>query len=326
MTKKKSPIVISVDVSKEKLDIYNSKTNKFSVVKNNPRAIGSWISKINETQDIEKVILEPTGGYEDNLLLQLNKNKIKSYLVHPNKLVAFKKAKGLKAKTDCIDAFCIYEYAINHEEALKPVDKAYFETKKIKELVRTRKQIQAEIQRYKNFSEHGFSSNVTKQHNKRTIRFLEKELEKLEAAIKEAIEQNKQTKRNVELLRTIDGVGIVTANSFVAGVPELGIIDSNKLASLIGVAPFNHDSGKKTGKRSICGGRADLRATLYMAALAAIKKSPKMRDVYNRIIAKGKAKKVAIVAVMRRLLRIMNAVIRDQKAYESNNGLTAQLA
>jgi len=155
---------------------------------------------------------------------------------------------------------------------------------------------------------------------------LKKELKKINTAIVNAIEEDEDKKKNVQLLKTIKGVGDVTAQTFVACVPELGKIDSNHLSSLIGVAPFNRDSGKKMGKRSICGGRADVRAVLYMAALTAIRFNARMKTVYERLVANGKAKKIAIVAVMRRLLRIMNAVVRDQMVYTPLDDLATQKA
>ena len=116
------------------------------------------------------------------------------------------------------------------------------------------------------------------------------------------------------------------ANTMMMSMPELGKTDNNRLASLVGVAPFSRDSGKKSGKRAIQGGRMEVRCVLYMAALVAVRWNPRMKAVYERLIANGKLKKVALVAVMRRLLRIMNAVVREQKPYEPENGLAAQTA
>jgi len=130
-------------------------------------------------------------------------------------------------------------------------------------------------------------------------------LQLIDIDIEKEINKDEEKRKNVKLLKSVSGVGKVVANTFVASVPELGKIDSERLASLIGVAPFNKDSGKKSGKRSISGGRADVRSVLYMAALVAIRFNDRMKAVYERLLANGKLKKVAIVAVMRRMLRII---------------------
>ena len=308
--------LVSVDVSKDKLDCYITLTKQYETIKNNARSIGSWLTRIMKSIEIDKVVLEPTGGYEDILLTQLNQKNIDTFLVHPSKVDHFKKAKGEKAKTDTIDAFQIASYAVAHESELKSVNEVYIKAKEMKELVRARRQLQGEIHRFKCYSEHKFYTSAVKVSNKRILKHLKKELSKINIAIEEAIARDEEKSRNVELLKTIKGVGPATANTFVANMPELGKIDSNQLSSLVGVAPFNQDSGKKTGKRSISGGRADVRSVLYMAALVAVRFNERMKAVYERLVAKGKPKKVALVAVMRRLLRIMNAVVRDQKEYE----------
>lgn len=315
-----------MDVAKDKLDIYIQATKAAQTIKNDVRTVGSWLKAVQKEFDIAKVVLEPTGGYEDKLLQQLDKNNINTFFIHPNKLFFFKKSKGEKAKTDYIDTVCMLDYALVHEDQLKPANKVHLAAKEIKELVRTRRQINKQMHSYRCYAEQKFYSKGAKQHNRKMIKMLKAELEKINIAIVEAIERDEEKKKNVELLKTITGIGDVTANTFVASVPELGNIDNNRLSSLIGVAPFNNDSGKNKGKRTIKGGRADVRAVLYMAALVAIKHSNRMKAVYDRIVAGGKAKKIAIVAVMRHLLRIMNAVVRDQTKYDPSNGLTAQKA
>ena len=316
MISKNSITLIGIDVAKEKLDCYNTTTEKYETIKNDARSIASWLTKTRKDFEINKVVLEPTGGYEDKLLIQLDKKGINAFFIHPNKLDHFKKARGEKAKTDNIDVFYIAEYGVANECDLKPANKAHLKTKRMKELVRARRQLKEELHRFRCYSEHEFQTSLVKKMNKHLIKTFERQLLEIESGIEEEIEKDEEKKKNVELLKTIKGVGPVTANAFVACVPELGKIDSNLLSSLIGVAPFNHDSGKMKGKRSIKGGRADVRSILYMAALVAVRFNARMQAVYDRLVANGKPKKVAIVAVMRRMLRIMNAVVRDQKVYE----------
>ena len=326
MTNQKPQTLIGIDVSKEKLDIYNSTSKEFETIKNDVRSIGDWLSRTRKRFDIHKIVLEPTGGYEDKLLQVLCAKEVDAFFVHPNNLHFYKKSKGAKAKTDQIDAFHITGYSLTHENELKPANKAHIENKKMSELVKTRRQIKEEIHRLKRHAEHQFYTKQAKQYNIRVLKMLEKELKKIEEAIEEEINKDEEKKQTVELLKTIKGVGQVTAQTFVSCMPELGKIDNNKLSSLVGVAPFNRDSGKIEGKRCIRGGRADVRSVLYMAALVAIRFNPRMKEVYERLRSRGKVAKVAIVAVMRRLLRIMNAIASDRTVYGEPTGLTAQKA
>lgn len=148
MTTQNVPTLIAIDVAKEKLDCYNTATKKYEVIKNDARSIGAWLSKTLKAFTVEKVILEPTGGYEEKVLLQLDKKNIEAFFVHPSKVHYFKKGKGENAKTDIIDAFHIAEYAIANEGELKPANKEYLEEKIMQELVRARRQILQEIHRF----------------------------------------------------------------------------------------------------------------------------------------------------------------------------------
>lgn len=326
MTKQKSQTLIGIDVSKEKLDIYNLESKKLETIKNDVRCIGSWLSRTRQHFTIDKIVLEPTGGYEEKLVQLLCEKSINTFFAHTTDVFYFKKSQGEKAKTDKIDALYIARYAQAHADKLKPINKAHMANKELAELVRTRRQIKTEIHRLKAHAEHAFHTRAVKLFNKRILKLLRKELANIEAAIEEAINKDEEKKQTVTLLKTIKGIGPVNANTMVACVPELGKIDNQKLSSLIGVAPFNQDSGKLQGKRSIQGGRADVRCVLYMAALVAIRFNPDMKAVYERLRSRGKLAKVAIVAVMRRLLRMMNAIARDRVPCKEFNDLAAQKA
>lgn len=315
MSKLASRILLAVDVSKEKLDCYNTLTKRCETIQNDSRSIGQWLAEVKRQGQIDQVVLEPTGGYEEKLLMQLEKRGIPAFFIHPNKLFYFKKGKGEQAKTDRIDAIYIALYADENRSELKPVKQVRDEEKELNELVRIRRQLNGQINRVRNYQEHSFKTSLAKKVNKKIERMLAQELKSVEWAIEQIIHRDEEKKQTVDLLKTIKGVGPVTAMTLVTALPELGHIQQNKLCSLVGVAPFNRDSGKKQGKRSIRGGRADVRSVLYMSALVATRFNTRMKEVYERLVANGKPKKVAIVAVMRRLLRIMNALVRDKKGY-----------
>jgi transposase len=154
------------------------------------------------------------------------------------------------------------------------------------------------------------------------VRWLEKELERTDRELDEAVQQSEVWRRNEELLRSVPGVGPVLARTLLAELPELGTIAHKRLASLVGVAPFNRDSGKTRGKREVWGGRASVRATLYMGALVASRHNPVLKEFYERLLAAGKPKKVALVACMRKLLSILNAVMRDRATWRCPHILT----
>ena len=307
--------LVGIDVSKNKLDIHITASDEYITIDNNSRAIGGWLSEISKRFMIDKAVFEPTGGYEDKLIQQLLKKDIKLFYVHANNLYFFKKSQSEKAKTDKIDAKYISAYAKAYESALKPIKQERAENKVLMELIKVRRHILAEIHRLRCYGEHTFYTKLAKSHNKRMLNNFRQELKTIEQAIKKQVEQDSEKHQNSQLLQTIPGVGPVTALAFVACVPELGCINHLNLSSLIGVAPFSRDSGVYEGKRKIQGGRADVRNVLYMAALVAARFNKRLKAVYDRLRSRGKPAKVAIVAVMRRLLRIMNSMVRDQCPY-----------
>lgn len=310
--------LIGVDVAKSKIDVHVSATDQVYTIANNRRSIGSWLTKTSKQFEIDKVVFEPTGGYENNLISQLIKLDIAAFYAHANHIVFFKKSHAEKAKTDPIDCRYISAFAQSNQAVLRPIKQDHMENKVLSELSKLRRQILNDIQRLKNHAEHAFFTKPAKKYNKCTLNHLKKELKKIEEEIDKEIKQDQKKAKDAQLLLSIPGVGRVTAMTCIADVPELGCIDHAKLSSLVGVAPFNRDSGKVKGRRCIYGGRAHVRKVIYMAALVATRYNPKLKEVYKNLRSRGKPAKVAIIAVARRLLRIMNAVVRDQKPYKAH--------
>jgi transposase len=284
-------------------------------IKNDSRSIGSWLKRIRNRFEITFLVLEPTGGYEQMLLSLAHKSGTKVYYIHPMKLVSFKRSCGQRAKTDKVDAYYIGLYAKMHPVEMKEILPLSAVEKSLRELLRTRRQLLLEMNRHRNYMEHKAREKVIRSYHKQALNMLSKTLLRIENSINKYFEQDELLRDKVSRLQTVKGIGEVLAKTLVAYVPELGKIRNERLSSLIGVAPFNRDSGKWVGRRHIYGGRADVRIVLYMGALSSVKHNPRLKLVYERLIGRGKPKKVAIVAVMRRLLRIANALVRDETEY-----------
>ena len=321
MSTEQKQVIIGIDVSKSKLDVYNLATHKHVVIKNEIRSIGQWLAQTRKSFEDLKIVFEHTGGYERKIKDVLLSKNIHVYNVNPNKLYNYKKCEGEKSKTDKIDAQFIAQYAESYPGQLKEIDACYKENKQLSELNVARRQAVGGLHTAKCYLEHEHLNKVVRQHYKKLKNFFTKELERIERAIKETIKADEEKNHTYELLQTIKGIGEVSAQTMIAEVPELGQLNRNKIGKLIGVAPINQDSGKQNGQRRIQGGRANVRAVLYMAALTAIKYNPQMKEIYTRLRAKGKAFKVAMVAVMRKLLCLMNAMVRDNKPWHQHNEL-----
>lgn len=319
-------MIIGIDVSKDKLDIYVQGTAEHRVITNHPRQIGEWLTQMIRQYPRLKLVFEPTGRYEKKLILLALKHNVTCFSVHPNKIFNFKKCLGNNAKTDKIDAIIIAKYAQDFPEHLKLIDNSYIEHIELKELSARRRQLKDELHRMVCRMKHDISSTEVKKSYTRMKKVLLAELKRIETVMTACIKADKDKQHKVELLQSIKGVGVVTSQMMVTEVPELGQLDKRKICKLIGVAPLNCDSGKKAGGRHIDAGRRDVRNVIYMAALVAIRHNEHMRSIYQQLRARGKLAKVAIVAIMRRLVCTMNAMLRDDKKWMSSNSLAAQKA
>jgi len=321
MEHKKTNVTIGIDVSKEKLDIFYFPTSAHKVIANNRREIGQWLRVLLKDYDVQVVALEPTGGYEKPLLEQLLKRSLNIELVHPNPLNHFQAVNREQAKTDKIASSQLARYAQcasypHHYLSLDSLD----ETKR-KELSSRIRQTKSLINQEKNRLEKPLYSPQVKKSLRRHIKYLENELRLQEKEIEALMDKNEALKSVYELIQTYKGAGKVTAQTLVLDVPELGKLSKAKISSLVGLAPINRDSGKKQGQRYIQGGRGQVRRVLYMAALVAIRHNLLARKFYERLREAGKPFKVAIVAVMRKILCTLNAMVRDNLAWKGNNKL-----
>jgi transposase len=239
-------------------------------------------------------------------------------VVNPRQARDFAKATGRLAKTDKIDAQILARFAAAIEPSPSVLPDQ--EAQALQAILTRRRQLLLMLVSEKNRLL--MAPEAVAKRIRAHIRWLEKELERIDRELEEAVQQSEVWRRNEELLRSVPGVGPVLARTLLAELPELGTITHKRLSSLVGVAPFNRDSGKIRGKREVWGGRAPVRATLYMGALVATRHNPTLKEFYERLLAAGKPKKVALVACMRKLLSILNAVMRDRAIWRGPHVLT----
>jgi transposase len=308
MHSKNSNTHIGIDVSKKELEIhcYDSKLKLPSAIANTKTGISKIISKLKKCDD-PHVVFEATGGYEKLLLVLLQSEGIKASRITPSLARNFAKAKGLLAKTESIDAQVLTDYGIQFNPRvtaqLDPV------IEEIQSLIKYRRHLNDELHRERMHLEHLLPKSVERMVKAR-MKSLKKQAEKVTDMMIALKVKSTVLDEAVKLLTNTKGVGDNSALSLLVAMPELGKISNKQAASLAGVAPFNRDSGKMRGQRTIFGGRKEIRKALYMAALVGSRYNPVLIEFYQRLLAKGKPKKLALIAVMRKLLYHLNSLMK----------------
>jgi transposase len=305
-------IYIGIDVSKAILDVYILPSKKYMQFKNNTKDIQKLVKKLSAFPHAS-IVMEATGGYEKLAAQSLFAANLHLSIINPRFIRDFAKALGKLAKTDRIDAEVIALYA---EKVQPKATMVHNENqRKLANLNARRRQIIEMITMEKNRLDK--TTPDLKKSIQRIIKALEKELESINAALAKSIQHDETFAHKSTLLNSIKGVGPVVATGVLADLPELGTLDSRQITALAGLAPYNRDSGTLRGKRTIWGGRAPVRNALYMAALVATRHNPLIKAFYERLCSKGKLKKVAIVACMRKLLIMMNAMIKHNELWHT---------
>lgn len=303
-----------IDVCKQHLDVCVGTVEKR--VANDATGWDELTAKLKAAQ-VDLVVLEATGGYERGLVCALQGASIAVARVNPRQARDFAKSMGVLAKTDQVDARTLRDFAdvlARHKDRAKYITPMLDERRQaLAELMTRRRQLVDMRVAESNHLEHAGK------HAARSIASVLKTLDKQLACIDHEIDEHmdRHFKEQRTVLDSVKGVGPVTILTLTAALPELGTLGRRQVSKLVGVAPLADDSGPRKGKRRIWGGRADVRAVLYMAALVAIKHNPAIGVFHSRLIAAGKPKKVAIVACMRKLLTILNAMLRDQSMWNA---------
>jgi transposase len=304
-------VFMGIDVSKLHLDIAVRPTNERFQTENTSEGIAQWVTQIQALRPT-LVVLEATGGWEIAVTVALAAAEIAVAVVNPRQVRDFAKFLGRLAKTDKIDAVILARFA----EAIQPEPRTLpdEQTQQLKAILVRRRQLIEMLVAEKNRL--GLTHAMIKPHLQEHIIWLEQEVADIDQDLHQRLRNSPLWREKEDLLRSVKGIGPVTATTLLAELPELGQLNRKQIAALVGVAPFNCDSGNMHGRRAIWGGRACVRNVLYMAALSACRFNPVIRTFYDHLIQAGKLKKVALVACMRKLLTILNAMLRSGKPWQ----------
>jgi transposase len=302
-----TPIFVGIDVSKAGLDVAVRPVGNREFVANDAAGIEILLQRLRELEPA-LIVLEATGGVERAVTRALASAEFPVVVINPRQVRDFAKATGQLAKTDTIDAAVLARFGEAVRPALRPLpDEVTWE---LRAVVTRRRQITEMIVAETNRLS-GASKGVRKRINAH-LRWLEAELKRADKDLDQSIRQSPIWRENEDLLRSVPGMGPVISRTLLAELPELGRLNRKQIAALVGVAPLNRDSGTLRGRRSIWGGRATVRAALYMGALVASRRNAMIQTFYRRLRNAGKAPKVALVACMRKLLTILNAMIKHK--------------
>lgn len=302
---------IGIDVSKAGLDISVVPSGEYWQEENTPSGIASLIDRLRPIL-IDRIIVEATGGYEGRLVDQLVKAGMPVCRVNPARVRRFAQGMNWLAKTDKIDAKVLAKFGEKSQPRLLQMPTEA--EKRLATLVKRRRQVLDMLVAEENRLELADDQIVIS--IKETILFLRKQLADLDDQIQKHINDDPALRKKKELLTSVPGVGKVLSSTLISQMPELGSCDRKEIAALGGLAPFNHDSGRYRGKRMIRGGRPFIRRVLYMATIVAICHNPVIKSMYERLLEAGKLKKVARVACMRKLLTILNAILKTGIAWQ----------
>lgn len=303
---------IGIDVSKDRLDIAVRPTGERFTVNNDDDGCAELRKRIAKLRrKPERIVVEPTGGYELRVVQMLATAKLPVVIVNARQIRQFAQATGRLAKTDALDADVLAHFGEAIRPEIRPIpDAAHRELEAL--VVRRRQLIEMRSaeQKRKQTAPSTVHASI-----EAVIEVLTQQIDDVDSDLDRTIRATPAWEAADERNQSTPGVGRVLSTTMTALVPELGTMNRKAIAALVGVAPMNRDSGKTEGKRTTWGGRAPVRAVLYMAALSAVRFNPVIRSLYERLLAKGKAEMVAIVACMRKLLTILNAMARDTKPW-----------
>lgn len=304
---------VGIDVSKAQLDVAVQPTGEIFALPNHAAGIAELLVRLTDFTPA-LVVLEATGGLELPVVLALQDAGVPVTILNARSVRHFAKAKGQNAKTDRIDAMLLATFAQTLKPPVRPL--ASRETRALEALLVRRRQVVNLLTVERNHL-HASRDEIVRTDIQGVIEHLEARKAALETALLQAVRQHPEMLRTFELLQSVPGVGPVLAFSMLSSLPELGSISRQKIASLVGVAPLNNDSGKSRGKRHVWGGRADVRVALYMATVAAVRCNPVIKAFFNQLVKRGKPKKLAVVACMRKLLVVLNALVSSGQPWRA---------
>ena len=297
---------VGIDVAKAQLDVAVRPTDDRWEVPHDQAGVRQLVSQLKALQPV-MVLLEASGGLEVTLVAALAAEAVPVVVVNPRQVRDFARATGKLAKTDALDAAVLAHFAEAVRPPVRPLRDA--ETQVLNSMAARRHQVMTMLVSEKNRLS-AATTVAVRPRIEAHIAWLERELDELDEGLRQTLRQSPVWREKDDLLRTVPGVGEQLSITLLAYLPELGTLDRRQIAALVGVAPFNRDSGTLRGKRTVWGGRARVRAALYMGALVASRFNPVIQDFYQRLLAAGKPKKLALTACMRKLLVILNSMLK----------------
>lgn len=304
--------VIGIDVAKEKLDIASRPEKESWTIANREEKFSSLVDKFVKISP-DLIVLEATGGLEIPVASALGAAGLPVVIINPRQIRDFAKATGKLAKTDRIDADIIAHFGESIKPEIRPLKDE--QTQELAEILTRRRQLVDMLTAEKNRLP-TVRTKIKKDIGKH-IKWLEKRIKDCEGDLEKRIKHSPIWRKQDEIVKSVPGVGPVLSLALLTGLPELGKLENRKISALVGVAPFNRDSGKYKGTRAIWGGRANVRSVLYMATLVAVRFNPVIKQFHDRLINAGKKPKVAIVASMRKLIIILNAMVKNGTTWQN---------
>jgi transposase len=304
-------VFIGIDVAQDRLDVHTLPQDAQFSCSNDPKGIKWLITRLKKEAPLV-IVMESTGGLEKDTAVALAIAGLPVAVVNPRQVRDYARGIGKLAKTDKIDAFVLASFAKTNKVKPKPIPT---ESQQIlKDLVRRRRQL-VDLRASEKNRLHRVRSQPVKNSILVVIRTLDEQIRNIDRDLGDILKNSPLWREKEELLKSFNGIGPVTARTLIALLPELGHTNRQQITALVGLAPLNRDSGKKRGKRMIEGGRSDVRNALYMAAVSALKHNQKIKSFYNRLIQAGKPVKVALTACMRKILIILNAMIKSKSSF-----------
>ncbi len=304
---------VGIDVGKSVLDIHIYELNLHWQASNDSSGIKSLLTKLRRYK-LTRVLVEATGGYERAVVEACAARELPVIVVQPIQVRQFARAQGVLAKTDKIDARIIAEFGVVMQPEIRPISSK--KVRYVRDLLARKRQLN-EIRTQELNRQHKAPKALEATH-RRFLKTIEKEIEWVNDRLQKAVASVGEWQRAHEILKSVPGIGDGVAFTLLGELPELGHLTNRKIAALCGLAPFNRDSGQLKGKRRIRGGRAPIRTVLYMAMMCAIQHNPIMNRFFNKLVAQGKHKKVALTACMRKMMTILNTMVKNDSEWCAN--------
>lgn len=304
---------VGIDIGKSMLDMCIYEVDIYTQYPNTPEGIRQLLKQLSRYK-VTRIVVEATGGYERALVETCADKELPLIIVQPMQVRQFAKAQGIIAKTDKLDSRLIAQFGAVMKPEPKPLNSK--KIRYIRDLLSRKRQLN-DMRTQELNRQHKVPAILAATH-KRMIKVLDKEIEWVNKLLAKAVNEVTEWQRTYEIISSAPGIGDGVAFTLLGELPELGNLSARKIAALCGLAPFNRDSGSMKGRRRIQGGRAPIRTVLYMAMLSAIQYNPVIKRFYQKLVAQGKHKKVALTACMRKMMTMLNAMVRDNCEWQAN--------